>query len=57
MPVHWAGFPLSLHTWKEPIERFTKEANVKNINYITPKIGKVFSIDSKSNDKWWENYK
>jgi L-ascorbate metabolism protein UlaG (beta-lactamase superfamily) len=57
MPVHWAGFPLSLHTWKEPIERFTKEANEKKVNYITPKIGEVFSIDSKSNEKWWDNYK
>ncbi len=30
-PVHWAGFALALHPWKEPIERFTAEAAHKGL--------------------------
>ena len=57
VPVHWAGFALALHKWKEPIERFTHEANQKNINFNTPKIGEIFEVISfASKNSWWENF-
>jgi L-ascorbate metabolism protein UlaG (beta-lactamase superfamily) len=55
MPVHWAGFALAMHHWKEPIERFTKEANKQNQKVLTPRIGEHFTVDSKSTQDWWSD--
>ncbi|MFT6215006.1 MAG: L-ascorbate metabolism protein UlaG (beta-lactamase superfamily) [Roseivirga sp.] len=52
--VHWAGFALSLHPWKEPIERFSAEANRLNFPVIYPKIGELFSYTDDKTDHWWE---
>jgi L-ascorbate metabolism protein UlaG (beta-lactamase superfamily) len=38
MPIHWGKFDLSFHSWYEPIERFTKSAQEKKLDYTTPKI-------------------
>lgn len=57
IPVHWAGFALALHKWKDPIERFTQEAIQKKINYRTPEIGEMFDANSfASNNNWWEKF-
>ena len=39
MPIHWAMFELSLHPWKEPVERLTVKAKQLNLPIFTPKIG------------------
>jgi L-ascorbate metabolism protein UlaG (beta-lactamase superfamily) len=54
MAVHWAGFPLALHTWQDPIERFTKTANEKSLVPFSPKIGELFTINEKPTTEWWE---
>lgn len=55
MPVHWAGFKLSLHSWKEPVERFTAEAKKQNINYLTPRIGEIITFKNEYiNEHWYE---
>lgn len=59
VPIHWSKFDLSLHNWTEPIERFSKEAENKNLGYLTPMIGEVFkseNIENKEtiNNKWWK---
>lgn len=57
VPVHWAGFALALHKWKDPIERFTQEAIQQKINYRTPEIGEMFDANSfASNNNWWEKF-
>lgn len=53
VPVHWAGFKLALHSWKEPAERFVKEAELKNIPVLTPKIGVVVSFTEKYENELW----
>lgn len=54
MPVHWAKFKLSLHTWKEPIERVIKSAQEKNVKTTTPMIGQPVVIDSNyPQAEWW----
>lgn len=56
-PVHWGGFALSLHSWKDPIERFTKEAALKKLHINTPKIGEIVKMDKETNQQnWWEIY-
>ena len=55
MPIHWGKYDLSIHPWKEPIERFVKEAKHKKIKITTPKIGEIFTINKLLTNHWWEN--
>ncbi len=55
MPLHWGSFVLSTHSWKEPVEEFTKHAELKNITYVTPLIGQSFTLkENLPNKKWWQ---
>jgi L-ascorbate metabolism protein UlaG (beta-lactamase superfamily) len=57
MPIHWGAFKLALHTWKDPIIRFTKEAKKQNQDYLTPTIGACYELGSAyQNSNWWERY-
>jgi len=54
MPVHWAGFNLSFqHTWYEPAEEFVKFAKEKNLEYMVPALGKIFTKNSFERENWW----
>lgn len=57
MPIHWGKFNLALHLWKDPIQRFKKEADLKNLSTHTPQVGAVLAIPSEaSKEEWWETY-
>ncbi len=56
VPVHWGGFTLALHHWKEPVERFTEAAAEKEMQYLTPQIGAV-TTENSSTKHWWEKFK
>lgn len=57
MPIHWAGFKLAMHHWKDPILRFIKEAHEKKQEYISPRIGQIVELDENfSSESWWESY-
>lgn len=56
MPVHWAGFNLAPHGWKEPVEQFTSVALDQNMEYIVPQLGQIVKLDEKHQDKWWDAY-
>jgi len=55
--VHWAGFSLAMHHWKEPIERFSAEAEKQSLEMCTPKIGEVVKLKNLPQEAWWNNYK
>ena len=57
MPIHWAGFKLALHSWKDPIERVSVKAKELNLPLITPKIGEVVYVNDSTTTytNWWEN--
>lgn len=57
IPFHWAGFRLSPHPWKEPIERFITSAEKAKLDIATPKIGQLFTVQDANFNPWWENYK
>lgn len=57
MAVHWAGFALAQHHWKEPIERFTLAAKAAQLPLILPKIGEQFSVSDDKQAHWWETLK
>lgn len=55
MPIHWGSFKLSLHSWKDPAERFTEAASEKNLTIATPIIGEQIILGEKApSSKWWE---
>lgn len=61
LPVHWGKFDLSIHPWKEPIQRFLEEADKHDIVTLTPQIGQVFNLQNPptpaNQGKWWEDVK
>ncbi len=54
MAVHWAGFALAQHPWKDPIERFSDRAQEKEVTVSKPQIGELFSVQSMRSNNWWE---
>jgi len=55
MPVHYAKFALSVHSWDEPIIRVTNTAETKDMPVITPMIGEIVNLnEDKVFTKWWE---
>lgn len=56
LAVHWAGFALAQHHWKDPIERFTKKAEEVSMPIITPQIGELFSKTDEGTANWWNHY-
>ena len=59
LPIHWGAFTLSLHSWTDPIERVTKEAQRLGQSITTPQIGEPVYLDSLvyPRSTWWEVYK
>ncbi len=57
LPIHWGKFNLSLHPWKEPVERMTQKAKELGVRVCTPEVGDVICIGSRvPSSRWWENY-
>lgn len=54
MPIHWAAFTLSLHSWTDPVERALKKADELNVPFCTPQIGEPVIIGHHHPaSKWW----
>lgn len=55
MPIHWGKFDLSLHPWKESVQRLDTKAKELGIDLFTPEIGQMVTLrDSSKLDFWWE---
>ncbi|MFT7233440.1 MAG: L-ascorbate metabolism protein UlaG (beta-lactamase superfamily) [Cyclobacteriaceae bacterium] len=53
MAVHWAGFALAQHHWKDPIDRFVAAAYHNILPVLTPQIGQLFNYDDLDIHHWW----
>lgn len=54
LPVHWAKFPLSFHSWTDPVLRASVAAQELGVNLTTPQIGQVQLVGGPSNlEPWW----
>jgi L-ascorbate metabolism protein UlaG (beta-lactamase superfamily) len=54
VPVHWGGFQLAMHAWKEPAEQFTAAAQARGLAVCTPEIGAVTVMGSEAQtEHWW----
>ena len=55
IPIHWAKFDLSMHSWTEPIETLQKANVDKQFDILTPQIGRSVSLAHvASSVDWWE---
>lgn len=56
MPIHWGKFDLSLHPWKESVERLSAKAETEEISLFTPEVGQLITLsDTTQLNPWWEN--
>ncbi|MGQ8336688.1 MBL fold metallo-hydrolase [Sunxiuqinia sp. A32] len=54
LPIHWAKYKLSIHPWKEPVERLLKAADTDVPEITTPQIGQSFVIgEAYPKTRWW----
>ena len=58
MPIHWGAFNLSLHSWKEPVERMLQKARQENVAVVFPIIGHKLnvSLPPEGVTQWWKNH-
>lgn len=57
MPIHWGKFTLSLHPWKEPVQRVDKAAETEGIEVAIPVVGTQMVIYSELPEGlWWKAY-
>jgi len=56
MPIHWGGFKLALHSWKDPIERVSKKAKELDLPLVAPKIGEPLIVKDSTTTytDWWD---
>lgn len=55
LPIHWGKFDLSLHPWKESVERLKAKAKEENIQLMTPEVGQMILLpDTAQYEHWWE---
>ncbi|MEO0580678.1 MAG: MBL fold metallo-hydrolase [Bacteroidota bacterium] len=57
VPIHWGAFSLASHSWTDPIERVTAQAEKMNMPIATPQIGEpIVLTDSMRMEypRWWE---
>lgn len=55
MPIHWGAFQLALHTWKDPVVRFSAKAQELNLPATYPQIGERLVLGEKlPTNFWWE---
>lgn len=53
IPIHWGGFALALHPWKEPVERFVAEAHKSNAPICLPQIGEIVEMGNEPQKNDW----
>ena len=57
-PVHWGGFSLALHSWKDPVKRFYNSAKSMNLDIVTPRLGEMVKMTDKPKQlSWWLSLK
>ncbi|MCG7657202.1 MBL fold metallo-hydrolase [Wielerella bovis] len=56
MPIHWGAYPLSTHSWDEPVRESSRLAAAKQLPMLTPIIGQVFDKNTPTRN-WWEEVK
>ena len=58
VPIHWGAFTLASHSWTDPIERVTAQAQKVNMPIATPQIGEPIVVGDSliPETEWWETF-
>jgi L-ascorbate metabolism protein UlaG (beta-lactamase superfamily) len=55
LPVHWATFVLSYHSWSEPVDRLWREAKEFDVPVAIPRPGERVDVGTPPVvDAWWQ---
>jgi L-ascorbate metabolism protein UlaG (beta-lactamase superfamily) len=55
LPVHWATFVLSYHSWSEPVDRLWREAKAFDVSVAIPRPGERVDVATPPVvDAWWQ---
>lgn len=53
IPIHWGGFALALHSWKDPVERFSAYAKNTQTPFSLPQIGEIVLMGEEPQKNDW----
>ncbi|MBT8196021.1 MAG: MBL fold metallo-hydrolase [Bacteroidia bacterium] len=58
LPIHWGSFSLATHSWTDPIDRVTANANEMGVPISTPQIGESIILGNAdfAKTEWWKQY-
>lgn len=59
MLTHWGAFTLAYHSWTDPVERASQEAEKKGVRLLTPRVGETIPLGRESlpaASSWWREY-
>ncbi len=55
LPIHWAKFRATYHTWNDPIKRLLPRADSLGIPVTVPRIGEPYTVgDAPKREVWWD---
>ncbi|MCP3898774.1 MAG: MBL fold metallo-hydrolase [Desulfobacteraceae bacterium] len=55
VPIHWGAYDLSIHPWKEPVEKVITTAIKNNVKLCLPTPGQLLTENKLVLKlKWWE---
>lgn len=53
-PIHWGMFVLSMHSWREPVDRLMELAKARGVDVVTPQLGEIVSLSPDYQNRiWW----
>lgn len=55
VPIHWGKFSLSIHSWRDPIIRFSKEASKYKYAFLAPAPGRIMIYPWAKTPVWWND--
>lgn len=56
-PVHWGGFKLAPHDWRDPVDRFVEAGTDKGLNMAIPQPGELVTSESEVIvTRWWDDF-
>lgn len=55
LPVHWAKFSATYHSWNEPVKRLLPQADSLGVPVTVPRIGEPYTVgDAPKREIWWD---
>jgi L-ascorbate metabolism protein UlaG (beta-lactamase superfamily) len=54
IPIHWATYQLAFHSWSEPAETLVREAALRTLPVLTPRLGEAIEPTANPHtEAWW----